>query len=321
MRFTPTPQNGSSWQDSLLFGIDTEEEQPTDILLEVASQNESLVRRRLYGVTTAEVDIAPYLKHLSYIAPTIGTSAIIAPSPSAQAIRLIANEVSSEQALLFHHPYDATTPHIISYEHELRAIADNEPIILTAYAQESIQVNAIFMTKISSRNFRLSAQTMGMPMNIIIPSTLYPSNVERIVVEITLDDTTLRTLEYNPLPQREKAWCVAWFNKRGGLETYTFPSSLRLSYDATINSEYASTAEHYTPIASASVRHRLCSAYETQEQIERLSEMVFSPRIFLINGRSVTPITLCNRHIEFDNHGSLRQMCIEIEQPWKGETL
>jgi hypothetical protein len=55
--------------------------------------------------------------------------------------------------------------------------------------------------------------------------------------------------------------------------------------------------------------------------MERLAEMIFSPRIFLVKGDKMVPISLANRHIDFDHHGTLRQMCIEVEDEWKGGAI
>lgn len=319
MTFTSTPKNGSSWQDSLLFGIDTEQENPLDITLEIASTKGQIAQRKIYGVTATEVDIAPYLREQSCLPLTIANSATLIQSPSAQTIRLTANGTRSGNVSLFHAPFDSTTPHAISTQYPLRYIAATEPIILTLFAPMNIQVNISFIGASVIRDTTLNAKTQGIPINLIIPASDYPPAVERIHVEVIGDKKELAVMDYIIVDKGPSAWCMAWFNKRGGIETYTFPLSIRLSYDAKL-SESASL-EEYRPLGSSTIHHRLCSAYESQVEMERLAEMVFSPRIFLVRDNEMIPVALTSRHIEFDRHGTLKQMCIEVEQEWKGGIL
>ena len=55
MKFTSLPKNGSSWYDQLLYGIDTELSEPTDVEISIQSisGNVEYGTMRLYGVTTA----------------------------------------------------------------------------------------------------------------------------------------------------------------------------------------------------------------------------------------------------------------------------
>jgi hypothetical protein len=319
MTFTSTPQNGSSWQDCLPFAIDTEQEKPLDITLEIANSKELIAQRKIYGVTTTEVDIAPYLRDLSCLPPTINSSATLTPSPSAQTIHLTANGTRSNNVLLFHAPYDNSTPKAISSLHQPREIDSREPIIVTLIANASIQASITFIAPGATNTLTLNAKTQGLPMNLIIPASCYPAAIERIHIEVTGDKKSIANVDYTVVDKGANARCIAWFNKNGGMETYTFPTSIRLSYDAKLSAN--APLDEYRPLESSTTRHRLCSAYEVQTEMERLAEMIFSPRIFLVKGDKMVPISLANRHIDFDHHGTLRQMCIEVEDEWKGGAI
>lgn len=321
MIFTSTPENGSSWHNSLRFGLDTEQSDPTDLTLEIATQSQSIAQRKLYGVTTAEVDIAPYLREFSYLPPIIGDNASITTSRSAQRVQLIANGVASRYVSLFHAPFKYPTPHIISRGLSKRTITLDEPIILTAFTMQNLVLSVMFTTPTKTSTIRLNAKTTGLPVDITIPTSAYTEDLKRINISINSDKQEIANMEFNVVENHKKGWCIAWFNKDGGMETYTFPIGIRQSYDATIQADKDVSLEQYAHLQSTTINYRLCSAYELPEQIERLTEIIFSPRIFIIKDGEFIPISLKKRHVEFDNHGSLRQMCIEIEQRLEGGAL
>ncbi len=318
MIFTSIPQNGSSWHETLRFGFDTEQSAPTDLTLEIATETQSIAQRKLYGVTCAEVDIAPYLREFSYLPPIIGDSVTITPSRSAQRVRLLVDGVTSRHVSLFHAPYNPSAPHIISRAVSKRTIAANEPIIITLLATWNMVLSVTFKTLQGTSNMKFNAKPTGTPMDIVIPSSIYPEHTESINITINNDKQRIAELEYSVVDYGDKGWCIAWFNMDGGVETYTFPTGIRRSYDAKIASDDNLPLEHYSMLRNATVNYRLCSAYEIPEHMERLAEIVFSPRVFAIKDGVFIPIKLRERHVEFDNHGGLRQMCIDIEQQWKG---
>ena len=64
MKFTSIPEAYSSFREPLIYAFDTESTTPHDVELKIINRTtgEEIGRKRLYNVTTGEIDIAPYLR-------------------------------------------------------------------------------------------------------------------------------------------------------------------------------------------------------------------------------------------------------------------
>ena len=64
MKFTSIPDTYSSYREPLIYAFDTESTTPRDVELKIINRStgEEIGRKRLYNVTSGEVDIAPYLR-------------------------------------------------------------------------------------------------------------------------------------------------------------------------------------------------------------------------------------------------------------------
>ena len=67
MKFTSIPEAYSSFREPLLYAFDTEHTEPQDVEFRIINKADNTVigRKRLYGVTEGEVDIAPYLRSVA----------------------------------------------------------------------------------------------------------------------------------------------------------------------------------------------------------------------------------------------------------------
>ena len=61
MKFTSIPDTYSSYREPLIYAFDTESTTPRDVELKIINRStgEEIGRKRLYNVTSGEVDIAP----------------------------------------------------------------------------------------------------------------------------------------------------------------------------------------------------------------------------------------------------------------------
>ena len=317
MKFTSIPQNGSSWHDSLPVSFDTELPEASDVVLRISGLDGLDITRRLYGVTQATVDIQPYLMKYSCRPPQIGTSISLSPSRSSQRLQLTIGDVISPAIALFHTPFSTEPSSLLSSCENSVTHPVGVPILLTAVAQRQLTLSVVITTSKTSTTQSYVAKTSGMPMDIVIPSAIVNDEVRSIRVNIGDEFAPFASVTYNIVKMGSSATTLVWFNRSGGIESYTFPSSLRVSYDAQLTAADSQTLDRYQPLSSAKICYRLCSAYEPPQRMDRLAELVFSPRIFRLDGDTFTPISLCRR-VEFDSHGALKQMSLEVEQDWKG---
>ena len=142
MKFTSIPSNGSSWSNPLPFSFDTESDKPIDVTIDIISGVEVVAHRKMYGVNSGTIDIAPYLRVFSCLPPTISSRATITTSPSSLLARVVVNGVSSNAIKLFHSTFDSSTPGLISYVTPTRCITRGEPIIMTSTTSNTINTGA-----------------------------------------------------------------------------------------------------------------------------------------------------------------------------------
>lgn len=316
MKFTSIPQNGSSWRDSLPVSFDTELTEPSDVVLQIKGLEGLDITRRIYGVTQATIDVAPYLKSYTCTPPQITEAVSITPSKSAQRLKIIANGVTSPYITLFHTPYSSSGSYLLSPVEQRQSHPVGVPILLTAYTQRQLTVFVAITTSRGTTSKSYVAKTNGMPMDIVIPAGVVSESVQSIHLDIGDGLERFCSVSYDIVPMSSNATTLVWFNSSGGIESYTFPTSLRVSYDARLAD--GADVERYVPLSSATVCYRLCSAFEPHAKMERLAKILFSPRVFRLDGNTITPISLRSRHIEFDSHGMLKQMSLEVEEAWKG---
>lgn len=318
MKFTSIPSNGSSWSNPLPFSFDTESDKPIDVTIDIISGVEVIAHRKMYGVSTGTIDIAPYLRVFSCRPPTISSRATITTSPSSLLVRVVVNGVPSNAIKLFHSTFDSSTPGLISYATPTRCITRGEPIIVTSTTSNTITVNIKYTSPTETITSTLSAKTTGLPVNIIIPTSNINPSITSIVLELGTTTTPLATMTYRIIEANSHNKYLMWYNKSGGIETYLFTHVIRTSYEAVVEGEDSGNIHLPARVKEASAHYRLCSAQEPQSEIERLSEIVFSPRVFLIEGTSTTPVVIDRREVIFDSHGTLKQLCLDITEPWKG---
>ncbi len=318
MKFTSIPSNGSSWSNPLPFSFDTESDKPIDVTIDIISGVEVVAHRKMYGITAGTIDVAPYLRVFSCTPPAIASRPTIQTSLSGQQVRVIANGVASNVVKLFHSPFNSSNFNLISQTPTTRYIARGEPIILTSISNNSIQINIKYISPTKTSSSTLSTKSIGMPMDIIVPTARIDASVTSISLEFINGTNVYTTTTYQIVDGSNNYKHLMWYNKSGGIETYIFPHVIRTSYEATVEGEKDHNANLPARIQKASVHFRLCSAQEPQSEIERLCEIVFSPRVFLIEGTSITPVVIDRREVIFDSHGTLKQLCLNITEPWKG---
>lgn len=309
MKFVKIPENGASWAEPLCYTINTESTLPKDLVVEIVddSAGEVIGTKHLYGVTEAEIDIAPYVRRsISATLPAAGSN--IAISPSARSITVRVEGVSSAARVFFRAKIDCSVGHMLSSLQQQSVVARGEVIRLTVYGQEIVR--AWFIDKRTMSYSPMTAiRTAGLPVEIAVPTNMFTGGSVPISVEVQCDGGEPSVFNYTITEPEASTMRVAWHNADGGVECYTFPAAVRMRYEA----ELDATVERRATLP-ATMRYRLLSAYESREQMERLIGIVASPEVYECQGDRCEPLKLVSRKIEFDDHGALRRMELIVEK-------
>ena len=324
MKFTSIPNNGSSWGDELIYAIDTEVDTPSNIVVDIrdTNRNVSLGRYRLYGVITAEINISPYLRSLENLEIKTSTTATSYISPASRTIGVMINGYPSDARTFFRAPLDYDKSHTLSEITANQTISLGDAIRLTAFAKEDLVVT---INKYSSNRLigseTLRGHTYGNPVEVVIPTSRFRSDTERIVVTIRADDgETLQHILYNVVERGESSRRLMWYNKLGGVECYTFPTSLRTRYKAEM-SKSIGIGGVPMDICSRERHYRISSALETPQEMNRIADIVFSPHIYEMLGDDIVEVELTSREVLFDKHGMLRQLSLDICETKRGGSV
>lgn len=287
MKFLSLPQNGASWRDRLPYAIDLEttEASVAKVVILNTDSNESLATFNIYGVITAEFDIAPYLR--SALQSTPPTSAGFMHSPLSCNVAVSVNDTLSEPRLYTSAPLDTSTPQLMSTLPESPHIALGESICFAAYAKHSVVVTLGFYGK-KSRVTSYNIATQGRPVEFFYPLQSADDNLSEIHLDIAFDGRRVGRYTYKYVERSSTTLQVVWRSTNGGLESYLFPQLVRCrcKYNTTTGAEYTYT---------------LATAHEDPDTLRRISQIIFSEEVYVITRGKWHGVRLLTREMEAGN--------------------
>jgi hypothetical protein len=104
------------------------------------------------------------------------------------------------------------------------------------------------------------------------------------------------------------------------MECYTFPQSIRRSI-AVKAEDVECECGWYRRIVSSTVVRRLIMAGATQDEVDRVLEVLLSPKVYRCNGVDGIAVQLLTDTLAYDAHGKLHRLEFEITEEWKGGVL
>lgn len=321
MKFVSIPENGSAWSNELIYNIDTETESPINLMIEIRDLDKDITlgRCRLYNITKTAFNIAPYLRSKQNFDIHSSDSPMAYISPASRNVGIVVNGRVSEGRTFYRVPLRSNTSHALSRITSTQSLSIGEPIRLTAYCTDELKVNVEYYS--SSRYLGadvIDKSANGQAVEIVIPTGHLPSDTERMIVLVQqADGMVLQRIVYCIVERTPSARRLMWQNRMGGVECYTFPLGVRTRFKAQRSTsvglegtpiEICSTEEHYT----------LSTAYEVEEEIARIAEIVFSPHVYELRGEDIVEVELTSREVLFGKHGILRQLSVEICERGRG---
>ena len=311
MKFTSIPENGLSWHDALLYAFDTEGgARDVTMVIRDAINDCTIGTMRLYGVTQAEVDIAPYLR--SYMAqwqlPEQSGLSI-----SSAACRVVAeiDGVTSPARTLFYGRINPIHGAALSGVAETRVVRRSDVVRLTLYSPRKLSVR-ITDAKLGGVVGQFEVLTSYMPYEFTFNLADVPVGVSSLVVDVRGDGQEVAQLRYSISRFGEAARQVAWRNRVGGVECYTFPVCRATECSA----EVVGDAE--PRLTSAVIRRRLESGQEASTERARIAQMICATAVYGCEGLEVEPMRLLTRRLIYGEGGAMKSLELDVEEAWKG---
>lgn len=120
--------------------------------------------------------------------------------------------------------------------------------------------------------------------------------VDAIRVSVKVDGVVSETIEYDLQENIRGSRRVAWLNTHHSPEVYTFPLRKSILIEATRRHMESLWGSEAAAVESAS-ELKLLSAYEPQQQLKAIAEILSSPRVWLVEGSKVQDVRLTTERV------------------------
>ena len=319
MNFQSIPENYAPVSSPILYAVEfAQMREVVDVKIVDLRHDELLGVKRLYDVTEAQIDIAPYLKRAFDFRPAeCGTGVIDADGLYAVVALEIDGQRTPERCFA---PYDITDGYGTIFrtggKHRLLSRSDSECVVIYAPNGGLVRVECYSNdTLADSRELTLVAQ-QGLQMLKILPDDLAREG-ESLIIAIEIDGLA-DFLIYQIIPTRERARRVMWIDAEGELRYYTFPTCLESR--CRVKRQVVSSEEGEV-LTSCEKEHTLTlvSDYETTEDIERIGGILGARKVWLDHGVTAERVEVVSTEMVLKYGGALNSLQVELRLPTRKE--
>lgn len=311
MKITKISGDYTPIRQGILFGISTESEVPTDLVVEIVnSTNEKVVATQfLHSVTEAQVNIAPYIEPTSSHIPSQCKCISIADTPLiSHHIRI--GDVVSEPVLTWLNTEAIVLPSLISSMPQTRRISREEcdeiALMVGGGKNISVAISSDLDEYVDIQHYT----TTGCAILSISPMD-FDEKCRCIDVVIRCNDQQIGNLHYNIVPALNGSVRVAWISEYGSIERYSFPaaiSSKHLSKRQIIRT----TEGWHAANGSTEYSMSLCSHYEPRATIEALAQIVSSPKVWIENEKGCDEVAVTSSVVEQSIFNGPNCICLDM---------
>ena len=322
MRFVSIPQNGASWSKKLIYSFDTELDERADVDIEIFNQttHQLIARKRMHGVTCAEVDIAPMLRSAIEMRVSDPASTIVLSSPMGCKVAVGIMGLMSAERYFCATDMGVLQPQMMSYVPPCQTIGYGEKLMFSVLAPGGMTIKIVEHTATSKRNMSLVPDANTLFYDVVICSASLRGDVERIEVSVVCGSELLAHFDCNIEPRLPAGRRLVWRNRRGGIESYLFAKSVPIMAQANVDT-FSTTVGIMSKLRSTTQRDRLCSALECGEALQTLRGIIYAPYIYEMTIDGLQDVALATRCIEYGGHDKLQSVALELVSAWRGGGL
>ncbi|MBO7283106.1 MAG: hypothetical protein J6U73_06905 [Alistipes sp.] len=318
MIFKTMPQNGASWQKPLLYNLEFErrEEQVTVEIYDLL-YSEKLGSIMLYNLTSAEIDIAPYIRSRKLSEPLAKQESVIALSHDACRVVLRVNGVESEPRLLFRSDISGLSPQVMSATAESGTIAVGETIRLTVLAHSNITLTLLQPSDGGFSKYEYA--TDGVPCELAVPVNNAKLG-DVIALRVVCDNKVVMICNYRVVERDSSAVRLMWVNAKGGTESHTFPLSVKRSL-VVKSEDIEGECGWYRRVTGSTLVRRVMLLGATPSEVDAVLDILLSPKVVRCDNGGEMAVQLLTDTVAYDDHGRVRRLEFDIKEEWKGGML
>lgn len=303
----------------LFFGIDTENENPLTLEVEIveAESGEVVATQLLREITSAEVNIAPYVKPFTEYCPSPSAHTTFCQAPAASYLVRV-NDTESEPLRVSVNRADVEHLTIVTSMPNLRYMnyGESDEILLIASPGDTLTANIY-----ADADDSLSVSTVvesGVATLVISPKD-FKADARTLSIELLCNGVMIDELCYNLRRSRRKGVRLAWLSDKGMIERYTFPMVIKKERK-TIKEGIVAGSERCVVKATTDSLLLLSSRYEPRQTIQALAEIVSSSKVWLEDGEEHRLVEVKNSSIESDIFGLPNKISLTISE-WNREEV
>ena len=295
MKFTSIPEAYSSFREPLIYSFDTQSTTPTDVEITIKNYHDDNIigRKKLYGITTGEVDIAPYLRWAAQ--PTLPTTideCAVVECATQMTVYVEANGKQSKVRNFVAAKADLNSLYTdLNTQIESRTMTRDEFDLISLFSLPDAVVEVVVEAFGAQHDSRSIVLDLGGQRTVAVTARSFDFVPDTVRVTIYLDGQAVKVIDYQIKPNLHGARRLIWVNRHGSPEAYTFP----LRKSVLIEAVRKEMGRVWGKEAAALERHgelKLLSAYEPQAQVEALAEILNSKMLWLADGANLRNVML-----------------------------
>ncbi len=295
MKFTSIPESYSTFREPLIYSFDTQSQVPQDVEITIRRYDDDSIigRKKLYAVTTGEVDIAPYLRWAAQ--PTLPESIEQCGLVDCATQLMVYVEADGTQSKVRNFiaakaDLEALYTHLDT-QIESRTMARDEFDLISFFVLPDAVVEVVVEAEGKERSSLTIRADLGGQRTVAVTARSFDFVPDTMRATIYLDGQPIKVIDYQIKSNLRGARRLIWINRHGSPEAYTFPLRKSVLIEA-VRKHMESIWGKEAAALEGRGELKLLSAYEPKAQMEALAEILHSKRLWIADGATLRKVTL-----------------------------
>ncbi len=298
--FITEPQEFDSFREELIFEYSQEESDDLTFEIELSGEEESREVKKLYGTSSAIINIAPIVANAFMPTPTLSESAIETPSCGVGQVKLSCGDIETSAKYFIAAKGETSECGVLTDMPKNRVVCygDTDEIWLRAAAESviNIRVETLGEAGSASRSFEHSVGECGVA-RFVFNTTDFSSLTSLAKLYIYADEELIGEVIHIFTPHSKGATRLAWIGSAGAIEHYTFPVTSAL-----------------TLLKSGIRQYTVESAFEANDTVAALAEIVCSERVWLVEEGEHIEVQMLSDQVTLSKNGELSTVEYKFER-------
>ncbi|MFI3331896.1 MAG: hypothetical protein SNI51_00185 [Rikenellaceae bacterium] len=292
--FINIPNNYSSMWGELIYEYNSTDD--TDLVVEIQDDttDETTGVKKFYSTSSLKLNVAPLLFESMLPEPQPLVTGISTPERGFPKISIIIDSESSLSRRFTYAKEEVEPPLMLSTMPNDRLLAVSECDSISILLPEDGVLTATLEGYTiegegSLESISTWVDSSGGAKIVTINGDDYSDSYESLKLSLYCDNTLFEQVNYTLSADEANGYRMAWISSMGSIEHYTFP-----------------VVEEVVQLSSGGTTRTLRSAYGTAQELEALSEILFTTTLWRVNATTYTPIELLTTELPLRQDGALR---------------